>query len=325
MKPHRLIILVGLFVYGAFAQAATLPGPVVDTAWLAKNIDKVLILDVRKDVKSFTAKPVYKKNKKTGKLKLVRVGGHIDGARLVNYKNVRAKRKVDGKIVTRLLPAKADFEKLVQAAGLNKDSAVVIVSKGQSGGDMTIATRMYWQLKYYGHTDMAILDGGVAQWLKDGNKVTTKPAKASKGNWVATAENKSILASSEDVAKAIKDSSVQLVDTRVLSQYLGTYYKKSYVYDKGHIPTAKTFPVELLTYASSPAKFTPSSDLASLANEFGIDTKKPAITYCNSGHLASGAWFVMSEVMGNKQAKLYDGSMHQWTLEKRPTTSMKLE
>ncbi|MCK4742863.1 MAG: sulfurtransferase [Sulfuriflexus sp.] len=324
MNLRHLVIFLGLLLFNLSLQAATLPGPVVDSAWLAKNLDKVVILDARKDIKSFTAKPAYKKNKKTGKLKLARVGGHIKGAQLVNYKKVRAKREIDGKTVTRMLPVKADFEKLMQAAGLSKNSAVVIVSKGQSGGDITIATRLYWQLKYYGHTDMAILDGGMAQWLKDAHKVNTKPAKASKGNWVATAENKSILATSDDVAKAVKDKSVQLVDTRVLSQYLGTY-KKSYVYAKGHVPTAKVFPVELLTYPSSPAKFTPSDDLAALAREFGIDTKKPAITYCNSGHLASGAWFVMSEVLGNKQAKLYDGSMHQWTLEKRPTTAMKME
>lgn len=324
MNRRYLIIFSWLFLFNLPLQAATLPGPVVDSAWLAKNMDKVVILDVRKDVKSFTAKPAYKKNKKTGKLKLVRVGGHIKGARLINYKKVRAKRKIDGKTVTRMLPAKADFEKLIQAAGLNKDSAVVIVSKGQSGGDVTIATRMYWQLKYFGHTDMAILDGGMAQWLKDGYKVSTETSKASKGNWRATAENKSILASSDDVAKAVDDKAVQLVDARVLSQYLGTY-KKSYVYAKGHVPTAKTFPVELLTNPGGVARFTSSKDFSTLAKEFGIDTKKPAITYCNSGHLASGAWFIMSEVMGNKQAKLYDGSMHQWTLEKRPTTAMKLE
>jgi len=321
---RHLVIILSLALFNLPLQAATLPGPVVDSTWLVKNLDKVVILDVRKDVKSFTAKPVYRKNKKTGKLKLARVGGHIKGAQLINYKKVRAKRKIDGETVTRMLPAKADFEKLVQAAGLNKDSSVVIVSKGQSSGDITIATRMYWQLKYFGHSDMAILNGGMAQWLKDGHNVSITPAKVSAGDWVAATENKSILATSDDVAKATKDKSVQLVDTRALSQYLGTY-NKSYVYAKGHIPTAKTFPVELLTYPGGVAKFTSSKDLSTLANEFGIDTQKPAITYCNSGHLASGAWFVMSEVMGNKQAKLYDGSMHQWTLEKRPTTSMKLE
>ena len=50
----------------------------------------------------------------------------------------------------------------------------------------------------------------------------------------------------------------------------------------------------------------------------GIDPAAPAITYCNSGHLSSGRWFVLSELLGNKQAKLYDGSLHEWTLQKRP-------
>ena len=324
MNIRHLISFLGLSLFSLCLQAATLPGPVVDTAWLAKNMDKVVILDVRKDIKSFTKKPVYKKDKKTGKLKLVRVGGHIDGVQLVNYKKIREKRVIDGKTVTRMLPTKANFEKLMQAAGLNKNSAVVIISKGQSSGDITIATRLYWQLKYYGHTDMAILDGGMAQWLKEGHKVSIKPTSVAKGNWVATTENNSILASSDDVAAAVNNKSAQLVDARVLSQYLGTY-KKSYVYAKGHIPSAKSFPVELLTYPASPAKFTSGNDFSTLAGEFGIDTKKSLITYCNSGHLASGAWFVMSEVLGNKQAKLFDGSMHQWTLEKRDTTSMKME
>jgi thiosulfate/3-mercaptopyruvate sulfurtransferase len=50
----------------------------------------------------------------------------------------------------------------------------------------------------------------------------------------------------------------------------------------------------------------------------GIDPDSPAITYCNSGHLSSGPWFLMSELLGNRQVRLYDGSLHQWTLEKRP-------
>ena len=321
---RHLLIAFALFTFSAAATAATLPGPLVDTAWLVANKGKVVILDARKDVKSFSAKPVYKKDKKTGKLKLRKVGGHIAGAALVNYKKVRAKRAIDGKTVTRMIPVKADFEKLMQASGVNKNSAVVIVTKGQGAGDMTIATRLYWQLKYYGHTDMAILDGGMAQWLKDGYTFSIKPLAPVRGDWLATTENTSILATSDDVAKAINDSNTQLVDTRALNQYLGTF-KKSYVYAKGHIPTAKTYPVELLTYPKAPARFTPATDLKTLASELGIDTGKPVITYCNSGHLASGAWFVMSEVMGNKGAKLYDGSMHQWTLEKRPTNALKME
>ena len=324
MNINHLIVTTVLIFFSSITTAATLPGPLIDSGWLASNKDKVVILDVRKDIKSFSAKPIYKKNKKTGKLKLKRVGGHVPGATLVNYKKVRVKRQVDGKVVTRMIPAKRDFEKLIQNAGVNKDSTVVIVSKGEGSGDMTIATRLYWQLKYYGHSNMAILDGGMAQWLKDGHAFSTDTLGTVRGNWRATTEDKSVLATSHDVAEAVKDVNTQLLDARALNQYLGVY-NKSYVYAKGHIPTAKTYPVELLTYPKAPARFTPTADLRTLASELGLDTGKPTIAYCNSGHLASGAWFVLSELMGNKEAKLYDGSMHQWTLEKRPTNALRME
>ena len=62
-----------------------------------------------------------------------------------------------------------------------------------------------------------------------------------------------------------------------------------------------------------------------MAEELGIDTGKELITYCNSGQLASGSWFVFSELLGNSNVRLYDGSMHQWALEKRPVVNMKME
>lgn len=325
MKNSLLIIvsILALYLSGA-AQAVQVPGPLVDTNWLAKHAGEVTILDVRKDVKSFTAKPRFSKDKKTGKLALKKVGGHIPGAALVNYKKVRVDRVVDGKKLQKNIPDKADFEALMQEAGLNKGATVVIVSKGESHSDMTIATRLYWQLKYFGQDNMAILNGGVAQWLKEQRKISLEADKPMKGSWVASAERKEILASTADVQKALKDGT-QLLDSRDMAQYLGTYHK-SYVYAPGHLPGAKVFPNATLTAPSAPATFWETDKLKSLSAALGIKTDAPTINYCNSGHLASGAWFVMSELMGNKNAKLYDGSMHEWTLDKnRPVTAMKVE
>lgn len=316
-----LIITLGTWLLSASVMAQ-LPGPLVETDWLANNQSKVVILDVRKDVKSFIKKPVYKKDKKTKKQKLVRVGGHIPGARLVNYKKVRATITIDGKKVTRMIPPKKDFQELMQSVGLNQDDTVVIVTKGESNGDMTIATRMYWSLKYYGHKNMAILNGGTAQWILDKRNISSRVSSSKKGNWVATTEDKSIFATSEDVASALKARDTQLVDTRAVSQYMGTFYKKSYVFDNGHIEGAKNYPNELITRAKLPARFISREDTQALMKRLGIDSSAKSITYCNSGHLASGTWFLMSEVMGNKNVKMFDGSMHQWTLEKRPTESV---
>lgn len=324
MKVFKKLSIFLVALFGAnIAVAGSLPSPVVETDWLASNKNNVVILDVRKDVKSFTKKPKYKKNKKTGKSTLVKVGGHIPGAILVNYKKLRASKKIDGRKVVKMIVSKRAFEKLMQVSGVNKDSNVVIVSKGQDNGDMTMATRLYWQMKYYGHDNMTILNGGVAQWILDKRAINTKKSKAKKGNWLATAERKEILATSAEVEAAVK-AKTQLVDTRPISLYLGTWRKKSYVFANGHIPGAKAFPNELLT-SPMPAKFLTVSISKSLFKEMGIKADKQAVTYCNSGHLATGSWFVMSELMGNTKVKMYDGSMHQWTLEKHDVTNMKME
>lgn len=324
MKKLLAIIgfVIALFSAGA-AQAINVPGPLVDASWLQKYSKQVVILDVREDVKSFTGKPMLIKDKKSGKLVVMSVGAHIPDANLVDYKTIRVDRVVGGKKVEKLVPEKAAFEKLMQDAGINKDSAVIIVSEGMNDGDLTMATRLYWQLKYFGQDNMAILNGGMAQWLSDRRPISNEDTKPAKGDWVATAERNELLATTEDVNNGLK-SAVQLVDNRPLSQYMGVV-KKSYVYESGHIPGAKSYPTELMTDHNTPAKFLPVQELRELAKGMGIDTGAQSITYCNSGHLASGGWFIMHELMGNKNVKLYDGSMNEWTLNKGKTTSMKME
>jgi len=324
MKPRILLFLLVSVLITPISQAATLPGPLIDTNWLKANQHKVVILDVRKDTKSFTGKPVFKKNRKTGKLTLAKVAGHIPGARLINYKNLRASKEVNGQKITRLLINKAAFEKIMQSAGVNKGDAIVIVSKGWSVADITQATRLYWSLKYYGQDDMAILNGGLTHWLIKGGAVANKISRSKKGNWIATAERKNILATSADITNAIKDKKTQLIDVRSVSQYLGTW-KKSYVYAKGHIPGARNLPDELLGGPRGKANFTSADNMKKIASTLGIKTDGDTITYCNSGHLASGAWFMLHEVLGNKKVKMYDGSMHQWTREKGKTIDLKTE
>lgn len=324
MKIKQIVLSIFIaFLYINISYAMSLPGPLVETDWLAKNKSNVVILEIRKDVKSFTKKPVFSKNRKTGKLKLKKVAGHIPGSVLVNYKDLRATKIIDVRKVQKMRVGKVAFEKVLRKAGVNKDSAVVIVYKGENNLDLTMATRFYWQMKYYGHDNMAILNGGMAQWILDKRKVSTKQTKPAMGNWVATTERNNILATSKDVEAAIKKKT-QLVDTRAISLYLGTWRKKSYVYNNGHIPGAKPYPNELLS-TKMPAKFINPQESKALFTQLGISTDKKAITYCNSGHLASGSWFVLSELLGNKNVKMYDGSMHEWTLEKHPVVKLKME
>jgi thiosulfate/3-mercaptopyruvate sulfurtransferase len=291
--------------------------PLVNTSWLANNLDKVFILDVRKSKDSFIAKPVFNIDKKTGKKTLVSVGGHIPTAQYIEYKPLRGEQVIEGKTIKYLLPNKDTFESLMQHSGVRDDQHIVITTNAENDFDITMASRVYWQLKYFGQNKVSILDGGTAQWLIEGRESSSADTNPSKGNWKVKGENNQLLASSTDVENAINQDEIQIIDARTFSQYLGTS-KSSKVLNKGHIQSAKIYPVELMVSRSMPVKFLSIDELYEVTSALGINADQSSITYCNSGHLASGGWFVM-------HALLYDGSMHQWTTEKRPVVRMKIE
>jgi thiosulfate/3-mercaptopyruvate sulfurtransferase len=308
---RRLAALAaGLIV--EMAVAGPLPGPVVDTQWLASNLDKVQVVDVRSRVKSFVTEPEFETDPKTGKKILSEVGGHIAGSRLIDMKTMRTDRIISGVTVKYMIPAKADFEKAVQAAGIETGKPIVLVALGSEVSDFDDALRVYWQLKVYGEDEVAVLDGGMAAWLIEGRAYRVDAAAARPGTWLAKADrSERYFAGSDDVAKAIESRSAALVDSRDLSQFHGLA-KRDYVSAYGHLEGARLFPAELVMKQSSGAlKFMSAATYRGLLKGQGIDPDAPAITYCNSGHLSS-------ELLGNRQVRLYDGSLHQWTLEKRP-------
>jgi thiosulfate/3-mercaptopyruvate sulfurtransferase len=305
-------------------NAISLPGPLVDSDWLEQHLGKVKILDVREDIDSFTRRAVLVRKRFTGDLKLQRSGAHIPGAVLVDFFNIRTSREIDDRNVRYLLPEKAEFEELMQSWGVDQDDVIVITSQGIGNSDMTLATRLYWQVKYFGHDQVAILDGGVTQWLLEEKNASIEAIEPETGNWTAKEQRQSLLATSDEVVKAINASDIQLIDTRSLAYYLGLL-KKPYVRKKGHIPSAKVFPNELLTSSGAGAYFSDPEDIQQMALELGVDSTANMITYCNSGQFASASWFVFSELLGNDNVKLYDGSMHQWSIEKRPVVKMEME
>lgn len=307
-------------LWAGLAQAAGLPGPVVDSAWLAANLGEVQVFEVRSNPKSFTAAPEFETDAKTGKKTLVEVGGHIPGARLMDTKPLRADKKVGELTVKYMLPEMAAFEKIMQAAGVDADRPIVLVPVGIDVVDLDDALRAYWQLKVYGEDNIAVLDGGMAAWLLEGRAHSSDAAPAKTGSWRAKADRSARYgADSEAVAAAVASKSATLIDGRDLRSYHGLT-RRDYVHAAGHIPGAKVLPPELLTrpVSGGAVKLQSLATYRGIAAVTGVDAEKPSIAYCNSGHLAAGPWFVMSELLGHKNARLYDGSMHQWTMEKRP-------
>lgn len=138
--------------------------------------------------------------------------------------------------------------------------------------------------------------------------------------------NKDILATTEDIEKALNDKNITLIDARSEDMYLGLFYKKKYVYGAGHIPGAKSADGDIFLKHGNVKTFHAPEKIKTALMAKGIDPESKSIAYCNSGHLASGIWFIVHEILGNKNAALYDGSMHAWTKDSdRPVISMKVE
>ena len=313
----RMLAGVALLGLSQWALALNVPGPVVDGEWLAKNRAEVTVLDVRSNPKSFTATPEFETDKKTGKKFLVELGGHIADAVSVDNKTVRVTRVINGLKLSGMIPERADFEKLVRAWGVQAGRPVVIVSAGMEALDFNEAARLYWQFKVYGEDNVAVLNGGTAGWIAEGREVSTAAVKPAEGNWVATADRSAeLMASTEDVAKAQADKSAQLVDARDNASYLGLT-KAGSVSAFGHIDGARNVYNGLFSQGSDAMRLLANDTYRDIFKMTGVDAQAATIAYCNTGHQAAGAWFVMHELLGNKQVKLYDGSLHEWSMAKR--------
>lgn len=320
----RTIIAAALFaVLAPFgAMAGKLPGPVVDAQWFKEHVTHVSLIDVREDLDSWTTAPEYEKDPKTGKDKLVAAGGHIDGALPLLFKQARVDRTIGDKKIEKMLPDRAYWQNLMQTIGVAKGKPIVITSPGESADEVDAAARVYWTLKFYGADDIALLDGGNAAWIASGLPVSTLTQVVARGDWEATAERSALKADINDVSKALNEKT-QLVDARPVSQYLGVAVRKPAVLAGGHLAGARNYPTDLRVRQTGIAQmFLKPEEYRQAMQAQQIDPSAPTLTYCNTGHMAAGMWFILSEILGTPGVRLYDGSMHEWTTVGYPVVGL---
>lgn len=304
------------------AQAIDVPGPLVTASWVHKNLSKITLIDVRYDLKSFQDRPQYTSHADGSGRVLSAVGGHIPGALGLEYADIRVARNIAGTDISGFVPTAEEFESVMQSIGLNRDRTLIITSPGDNVSHVDSATRLFWTLKYFGQSKLAILDGGNAAWLQAGFPLASDAPPVRKGDWRAKTPNSALIADM-DAVQAAQSSGVQLIDSRTASQYVGIN-KKSSVKSAGHVAGARNLPPELRTRSDGiAAMFLEATEYQSLMQTLGIASDEPTVHYCNSGHLASGSWFIQHELLGNTAARLYDGSMSEWTAMDNPVVGLK--
>lgn len=274
----------------AFAQ------PLVDAAWAVANIGKpgVVFID-------FQGAPDYQR-------------AHIPGAVNSNYakdgwREDRARDKVPDMFPENTAP----LIELIGRLGIDNDTHVVLVPPGMNVTDMGQGTRVYWTFKVLGHDKVSVLNGGMNAYTNDDKRPLQAGAVKPQAKLFKANLRKEMLITMDDVKKAQAENRL-LIDARPEDQYAGINRHPRST-QSGTIAGARSVPHNWMT-VNGGGMFRPKAQLEQLYAAANVPTTGEHIQFCNTGHWASIGWFVASELVGNKESKVYDGSMVEWTMLK---------
>jgi thiosulfate/3-mercaptopyruvate sulfurtransferase len=206
------------------------------------------------------------------------------------------------------LPEVAVFQAAMRAAGVTQDGPVVVYDEA----DSTIAARGWWMLRYYGHDNVRVLDGGYQAWVSAGLPVTTAEPAPAPGDFTARPGHLPVL----DAAGAQQAARTGLLlDARAGERYRGEIEPVDPA--AGHIPGAVSAPTAGNVNADGTFK-----DAVELAARFaalgavpgaGAPGGEPVGAYCGSG--VTAAHEVLALTLAGLPAALYVGSWSNWVAD----------
>lgn len=265
-------------------------GPLVSAEWLHDHLGEpdLRVIDFR-----------WYLSGKNGRAEYVK--GHIPGAVFVDLDNVTG----DG-YGRHPLPSRGQFEAAMRTAGVSDRTRVVVYD--DVGG--SVAARLWFLLRWFGHAAQAVLDGGVKAWggpLQDGE------LEVPRGDFVASQPDASRVLDFEDVATL---HGVPILDSRAGERYRGE--TEPIDPKKGHIPGAKSAP--FIDNLREDGRFKSQAELASRFSELGVHQGDAAVVYCGSGVNACHNLLAL-ELAGVDDARLYAGSWSDWSNRDAPVAT----
>ncbi|HZV59704.1 MAG TPA: sulfurtransferase [Candidatus Eremiobacteraceae bacterium] len=231
--------------------------------------------------------------------------GHIEGAISWNWQT-----ELQDALRRDLAEPKA-FEELLGKAGISPQSTIVLYGDNNNW----FAAWAFWQLKYYGHEKVLLMNGGRKKWIEEKRPLVTEVAKYAAATYQVKAPNSGIRAKRDDVLAAVeKKSAAQLVDVRSADEFSGKIIAPPGMSETaqrgGHIPTAANIPWSQAV--NEDGTFKAIDALKQLYGAKGISGDKEVIAYCRIGERSSHTWFVLKYLMGVKDVRNYDGSWTEW-------------
>lgn len=272
--------------------------PLVSVEWLADHLTRqgLVIIDIR-------AADAY-------------AAGHIPQSINIPagfYVNTAPEDMAPGGLFMELPPQEDLFE-LLGNAGITPTSTVVVVGDFVPAPDppyaLSDATRVADTIIYAGVKDVAILDGAYPAWVAAGKQTTTDVATPTPVTYASTVHSETFV-STEYVKEHIGE--VAIIDARDANVYSGEV-TEPWATKPGHIPTAVSLPAPLMW--TEDGTYKPIQTIEQLVNAAITAGKQDEIiVYCGVGGYESAWWYVLTQMLGYTNVKLYDGAAQAWAVD----------
>jgi thiosulfate/3-mercaptopyruvate sulfurtransferase len=231
--------------------------------------------------------------------------GHISGAVGWNWQS----QLQDG--IRRDIADAKSFEALLSKSGIGNDTTIVLYGDNNNW----FAAWAFWQLKYYGHRDVRLMNGGRKKWLEEKRLLTTDAPAIAANTYHTARPDESIRAYREQVATVVeKGAAGRLVDVRSPDEFSGKIIAPPGMSETaqraGHIPGAASIPWSQA--ANEDGTFKSADALRQLYEGKDVNPQNEVITYCRIGERSSHTWFVLRYLLGFPQVRNYDGSWTEW-------------
>jgi thiosulfate/3-mercaptopyruvate sulfurtransferase len=264
------------------------PEVLVSTDWVAQNFSgpNIRLVEVDVDTSAYDQ-------------------GHIPGAVGWNWQTQLQDN------VRRDLIEKEALEKLLAESGISNDTTILLYGDNNNW----FAAYAFWQLKYHGHKDVRLINGGRKKWLEEKRPLTTEATKVARTTYHAGNLDESIRARRGEVFDLLEGRKAgQLVDVRSVDEFTGKVIAPPGMSETaqraGHIPGAANIP--WAQASNEDGTFRSFEALEKLYQAKGITGAEEVIAYCRIGERSSHTWFVLKYLLGYDKVRNYDGSWTEW-------------
>lgn len=206
---------------------------------------------------------------------------------------------------------------LLNHAGITSDKTVILY-EDDLGTRYGGSCRGYFQLSFFGHPSVGILDGGLDQWKKEGFPVNSDPV-IPRPSVFSINRNKECLATIDDILMSFEHPEIKLLDNRDKDEWLGISAAPTGLYDpdflprKGRIPGARWIEWhQFLETSNGVSHFRDPAEIRAICAQAGLYVDDDIIIYCFKGSRSSNTYIAL-KLAGFKHVRNYYGSWNEWS------------